>query len=238
MTFRESSITKGEPLMTTSSDTKSRLLTRSEVAEIFQVSPSTITRWAEAGKLPVVKTLGGHRRYAAKVVMDLAEQLLAAPSHSTNEIFNEEEQKNMSKAAINVPAMYGDHHVLEVRRILLALPGVEDVYASSCFQIVEVTFDPAKTSMDEITSKLDEAGYLEPLPVPVETGNAGSQEAKRNGLAFFRHTTAFEQTKNVVGFTQEVKYTSRALWPCPGIGVIKAADLEQELISSRELHPK
>ena len=32
--------------------TDSRLLTRAEVAEIFQVAPSTITRWAEAGKLP------------------------------------------------------------------------------------------------------------------------------------------------------------------------------------------
>ena len=46
-----------------------RYLTRSEVAEIFQVSPSTITRWAEAGKLPSVKTLGGHRRYEARAVM-------------------------------------------------------------------------------------------------------------------------------------------------------------------------
>jgi hypothetical protein len=110
----------------------------------------------------------------------------------------------------------------------LALPGVEDVYASSCFQTVEVTFDPAKTNTDEITSKLDEAGYLEPLSVPAETGTAVSQEAKRNGNAFFRHTIAFEQTKNVVGFTQEVKHTQRALWPCPGVGIIKAVDLEKE----------
>lgn len=49
-----------------------RLLTRAEVAKIFQVSPSTITRWAKAGKLPAVKTLGGHRRYKAKDVMELA----------------------------------------------------------------------------------------------------------------------------------------------------------------------
>lgn len=214
--------------MTKNNDTRSRLLTRSEVAEIFQVSPSTITRWAEAGKLPVVKTLGGHRRYAANVVLELAGQLSVASSYLTNETFNEEEQKNMSKASINVPAMYGDHHVLEVRHILLPLPGVEDVYASSCFQTVEVTFDPAKTNIDEITSKLDEAGYLEPLSVPAETGTAVSQEAKRNGNTFFRHTIAFEQTKNVVGFTQEVKHTQRALWPCPGVGIIKAANLEKE----------
>ena len=51
-----------------------RLLTRTEVARIFRVSPSTITRWAEEGKLPAIKTLGGHRRYEAKVVMKLAEK--------------------------------------------------------------------------------------------------------------------------------------------------------------------
>ena len=27
------------------------------------VNPKTVTRWADAGKLPVVRTLGGHRRY-------------------------------------------------------------------------------------------------------------------------------------------------------------------------------
>ena len=44
----------------------------------------------------------------------------------------------MEEVQIHVPAMYGDHHVLEVRRILLELPGVLDVYASSCFQTVQV----------------------------------------------------------------------------------------------------
>ena len=215
--------------MTTGSDTRSRLLTRSEVAEIFQVSPSTITRWAEAGKLPVTKTLGGHRRYAATVIMKLAEQLSQSLSSQKEEFFNEEEELNtMEKVSINVPAMYGDHHVLEVRRILLALSGVDDVNASSCFQTVEVSYDPQKTSTAEITSKLDEAGYLDTLSVPVETGTAVSQEPKENGKTFFRHTTAFEQTKHVVGFTQNVSYTKRALWPCPGVGVIKGTNLEKE----------
>lgn len=39
------------------------LLTRVEVAELFRVCPPTVTRWANAGKLTPVKTLGGHRRY-------------------------------------------------------------------------------------------------------------------------------------------------------------------------------
>src|SRR2546428_6047279 len=38
------------------------LLTPSEVAAMFRVNPKTVTRWARAGKISVVRTLGGHRR--------------------------------------------------------------------------------------------------------------------------------------------------------------------------------
>ena len=40
-----------------------RLLSRREVALRFEVSPQTVTRWARAGVLPYVKTIGGQRRY-------------------------------------------------------------------------------------------------------------------------------------------------------------------------------
>lgn len=39
------------------------LLTPSEVAALFRVDPKTVTRWAKAGKLTSIRTLGGHRRY-------------------------------------------------------------------------------------------------------------------------------------------------------------------------------
>jgi excisionase family DNA binding protein len=39
------------------------LLTPAEVATMFRVDPKTVTRWAKAGKLTSVRTLGGHRRY-------------------------------------------------------------------------------------------------------------------------------------------------------------------------------
>lgn len=39
------------------------LLTPAEVAALFRVDPKTVTRWARAGKLPSIRTLGGHRRY-------------------------------------------------------------------------------------------------------------------------------------------------------------------------------
>jgi excisionase family DNA binding protein len=40
-----------------------RLLTPKEVAERFRVDPKTVTRWAQAGKLNSIRTLGGHRRF-------------------------------------------------------------------------------------------------------------------------------------------------------------------------------
>lgn len=39
------------------------LLTPGEVAVMFRVDPKTVTRWAQAGKLSAVRTLGGHRRF-------------------------------------------------------------------------------------------------------------------------------------------------------------------------------
>lgn len=42
---------------------KKELLTPAEVAAIFSVDPKTVTRWAKAGKLSPIRTLGGHRRY-------------------------------------------------------------------------------------------------------------------------------------------------------------------------------
>jgi excisionase family DNA binding protein len=51
-----------------------KLLTPSEVAGRFRVDPKTVTRWAKAGLLPCIKTPGGHRRYPAAVVDELARE--------------------------------------------------------------------------------------------------------------------------------------------------------------------
>jgi excisionase family DNA binding protein len=44
-------------------DEGKRLLTPTEVATLFRVDPKTVTRWAKAGKLKSIRSLGGHRRY-------------------------------------------------------------------------------------------------------------------------------------------------------------------------------
>jgi excisionase family DNA binding protein len=60
--------------MATIDDTAEQLLTPSEVAARFRVDPKTVTRWANAGKLSSIRTLGGHRRFRRSEV----EELLAA----------------------------------------------------------------------------------------------------------------------------------------------------------------
>lgn len=47
------------------------LLTPKEVANAFRVNAKTITRWAKAGKLTSIRTLGGHRRYYKAEVASL-----------------------------------------------------------------------------------------------------------------------------------------------------------------------
>jgi excisionase family DNA binding protein len=55
-----------------------RLLTPAEVAALFRVDPKTVTRWAKAGKLSSIRTLGGHRRYWESEVRRLLERSAAS----------------------------------------------------------------------------------------------------------------------------------------------------------------
>jgi excisionase family DNA binding protein len=55
-------------------------LRAAEVADILHVSPKTVSRWAKEGKLPFMKTLGGHRRYPEAEIRELANQLRQEPT--------------------------------------------------------------------------------------------------------------------------------------------------------------
>lgn len=50
-------------------------LRTAEVARLLHVSPKTISRWAKEEKLPFVRTLGGHRRFPAERIRELAMQM-------------------------------------------------------------------------------------------------------------------------------------------------------------------
>ena len=64
---------------TASIQTPSYLRT-AEVADLLYVSPKTVSRWAKEGKLPFMKTLGGHRRYPEAKIRELANQLQEQPT--------------------------------------------------------------------------------------------------------------------------------------------------------------
>jgi len=53
---------------------KDGLLTPGEVAALFRVDPKTVTRWAKAGKLNAIRTLGGHRRFRESEVRAYLDQ--------------------------------------------------------------------------------------------------------------------------------------------------------------------
>jgi excisionase family DNA binding protein len=55
------------------------LLTPAEVGEIFRVAPKTVVGWANAGRLSVIRTPGGHRRFHAEEIEKL---LTADPTQS------------------------------------------------------------------------------------------------------------------------------------------------------------
>ena len=91
----------------------------------------------------------------------------------------QERPEEMAKIALSLPTMYGDHHVLRVREVLLGAAGVREVAASAARRSVSVGFDEATTSADTLRTVLEEAGYpslpvaeAAPLPKRHEDGSA------------------------------------------------------------------
>ncbi|MDQ1506494.1 MAG: hypothetical protein QOD57_4221 [Actinomycetota bacterium] len=56
------------------------LLTPGEVAVMFRVNPKTVTRWARAGRIAAIRTIGGHRRFRASDIQRFLEDAPDLPS--------------------------------------------------------------------------------------------------------------------------------------------------------------
>jgi copper chaperone CopZ len=132
----------------------------------------------------------------------------------------------MESLSIKLPALFADHHVVEVRRILSELPGIGDIFASSAFRSVEIKYDPALVDDENIARVLAAAGYLDELPLPLEIG--AQENGQEKARPFFRHSTAYAQAGKTISFAQDVPITSRSHWPCPGMGVIERLEDEIE----------
>lgn len=127
----------------------------------------------------------------------------------------------MQKSTFDTPALYGDHHVTEVRRLLFEMPGVKEVYASSGFQVVQIEFDENQVTNNDLRKKLEEAGYLGQIPSLTEASEAAETES------VFRKTAVYATVKKTVSFAQKVPYSGRPLWNCPGMGVVRSMDEEK-----------
>ena len=88
----------------------------------------------------------------------------------------------MSKAAFTIPALWADHHVLAIRDLLGALPGVSNIASSAMNKQVSLDFDSKATSPDAIAKALAAAGY-EPGEIP-QAGPAPRQKAGWNGCGY------------------------------------------------------
>jgi len=87
----------------------------------------------------------------------------------------------MERATFSTPSLYADHHVLNVRKALLAIPGVESVIASSMYRDITVDYDPATTSADAVKKAIEDAGY----PIGVEPTFDDLIESKDDGSPWY-----------------------------------------------------
>ncbi len=80
----------------------------------------------------------------------------------------------MAVSKLPVPAMYADHHVTAVRKVLSGLAGVQDIQASAAFKqvIVKHTKDVTKKAL---TEALEKAGFpvKDEKPVEAEPSSLG-----------------------------------------------------------------
>ena len=65
----------------------------------------------------------------------------------------------MEKVVLDVPTLWADHHVLKARDALIKLEGVHDVYASSAWKQVLITYEDGQTDVATFEKALAEAGY-------------------------------------------------------------------------------
>lgn len=119
----------------------------------------------------------------------------------------------MERLTLELPTMYGDHHVVEVRALLAGLPGVRPLVASAAWQKVVVEFDPAQITPAAIAAALAARGYTtDPVGVPAISARHGEY------TEFALGPGSIEQ------FIEKVPAWS-PLGPCPGFSVRQPGDV-------------
>ena len=146
------------------------LITRAQVAELLCVSPSTVTRWADEGKLTCVRTLGGHRRYQRREIIEISD-IIYSEIEPDDKVSQEE---SMECIQVEIPRLYGDHHATAVRQALADVSGIQQVWTSPARRQLKVDFDPDTVDAETIVRRLTRAGY------PVRNGQVGEEDHRKD----------------------------------------------------------
>jgi copper chaperone CopZ len=116
----------------------------------------------------------------------------------------------MEKLVLTLPTLYGDHHTTAVRNILENIDGVSDVYASSSFHQVSLSFDPKVVKKEAIETALADQGYRSDDPLLAYPTGVSERVT--------RHTAAHSGTGDSLAFAEATpSWEGRPLWPCPGM---------------------
>jgi len=117
----------------------------------------------------------------------------------------------MKKLVLTIPTLFGDHHTTAVKKALEGMEGIDDLYVSSAFYQILLSYDPKTIEPDMIRSALAEKGYSEDtepiLPAdPLPVGESTS-----------RHTSTYTGIGDTLAFAETAPtWEDRPLWPCPG----------------------
>lgn len=114
----------------------------------------------------------------------------------------------MVTLTLDLPTLYGDHHVIEVRALLAGLPGVRPLVASSAWQAVELEYDPARITPADIRAALAARGYT------ADPGLPAASARRAGGTEFALGPGAVEQFA-------ETTPAWEAPGPCPGFSVLR-----------------
>jgi hypothetical protein len=123
----------------------------------------------------------------------------------------------MEDLILTVPALYGDHHTLEVRSILQGIKGVSVKYVSPAAHHIALGYEPSETSPQAIEQALAQRGYLPGAP---ETAYPSSPAERAT-----RHSAAYSGTGEALAFSETApQWLNRPLWPCPGLEPIRIVE--------------
>jgi copper chaperone CopZ len=78
----------------------------------------------------------------------------------------------MTELILEMPTMFADHHVLKVRDALDELKGIDEIYASSAWKKIMISYKEKSIKPAEIKAALKKAGYPPgegEMPVLVKT---------------------------------------------------------------------